>query len=98
MDDLVQKQIFGVVRNYHYVIEFQKKGLPHAHSPFTMHPNDKIIDVPAVDHIIYAYIPDIYTQPNVYRLVKDFYIHTTCGRLNPDALCMQDNKCKKYYP
>ncbi|CAH1115850.1 unnamed protein product [Psylliodes chrysocephalus] len=73
-------------------------GLPHARIVVTMHPNDKIIDVPAVDHIIYAYIPDVYTQPNVYRLVKDFHIHTPCGRLNPDALCMQDNKCKKYYP
>lgn len=31
MDDINNKQLYGVVQYSMYVIEFQKRGLPHAH-------------------------------------------------------------------
>ncbi|XP_056642867.1 uncharacterized protein LOC130449210 [Diorhabda sublineata] len=98
MDDLTQKQIFGVVKNYHYVIEFQKRGLPHAHIVLTMQTDDKVLDVETVDAIVQAYIPDKNTQRILYGLVRDFHVHAPCGQLNMFAKCMMNGQCKKFYP
>lgn len=67
MHDVVNKQFYGVVRNNQYVIEFQKRGLPHAHIVITFHNNDSLLDVGAVDDIISARIPDRTTQPVLYQ-------------------------------
>ncbi|XP_044766300.1 uncharacterized protein LOC123322419 [Coccinella septempunctata] len=70
IDDIVHKQIYGVVINYQYVIEFQRRGLPHAHIAITLHNDDKLIDGDAVDNIISARIPDEMTQPLLYGCVR----------------------------
>ena len=31
LDDLLRKEVLGKVKAYSWVIEFQKRGLPHAH-------------------------------------------------------------------
>lgn len=42
MDDLLKRNIFGKVIAYVYVIEFQKRGLPHAHILLTLDSTSKI--------------------------------------------------------
>jgi hypothetical protein len=43
LDELLQKHVLGIVVGYTWVIEFQKRGLPHAHIllmlPDLLHPN-----------------------------------------------------------
>lgn len=41
MNDIVKRGIFGRVVGYIYVVEFQKRGLPHSHNLFILHPSDK---------------------------------------------------------
>ena len=36
MHDLINKQVFGEVIGYMYTVEFQKRGLPHAHILLTL--------------------------------------------------------------
>ncbi|KAJ8955785.1 hypothetical protein NQ317_014160 [Molorchus minor] len=68
LDDVVTKQIYGVVLNYHYVIEFQKRGLPHAHMVVTFVDDERIRDVEHVDQIVSAVLPDQDAQPRLYEL------------------------------
>jgi hypothetical protein len=49
---------FGHVTAYVYVIEFQKRGLPHAHILLTLAKEDKMITAKEVDAVISAQFPD----------------------------------------
>ena len=40
--DIEKNGIFGDVISYMFSIEFQKRGLPHAHLIVTLHPNLKL--------------------------------------------------------
>lgn len=58
LDDLTKKQIFGKVSAYVYVIEFQKRGLPHMHLLLIMADADKPKSVDMFDAVVCAEIPD----------------------------------------
>lgn len=47
--DVADRQLFGVVLNYTYAIEFQKRGLPHAHIVITFRPEDEIPDAATIE-------------------------------------------------
>jgi PIF1-like helicase/Helitron helicase-like domain at N-terminus len=98
LDDFVAKQRFGFVQNYMYVIEFQKRGLPHAHVLFTFREEDRLRDSNAIDAMVTARLPDVETEPSLFEIVSRCYIHRPCGDANPDAPCMKEGKCKSGYP
>ncbi|XP_064215709.1 uncharacterized protein LOC107398926 [Tribolium castaneum] len=99
IDQIANCQIFGVILNYMYSVEFQKRGLPHAHILVTLRPEDKLNTEELVDAAVSAVIPDEDTEPRMYMLVKKHYIHRPCGtNSHPDALCMQNGECTKHYP
>ena len=52
-----------------YVVEFQKRGLPHAHILLTVAPEDKPTCLKDVDRLISAEIPDQATYPLAYDTV-----------------------------
>ena len=52
IDDIVKLKIFGKVAAVIYTIEFQKRGLPHAHILVSLTREDKIVDVINVDNIV----------------------------------------------
>ena len=79
-------------------IEFQKRGLPHAHILLFLQPNCKLSTPTDVDAHIVAEIPDKVGEPVLYELVSKFMIHGPCGYLNPSSPCMKDKKCRKHYP
>lgn len=102
-DDLLiqikDRQIFGAVRNYFYTIEFQKRGLPHAHLLVTLHDNFKPNTVEKVDRIISASFPEPNIQPSLFALVSQHQIHRPCGQLNLNAPCTsKEGLCNKFYP
>lgn len=51
-----------------YTIEFQKRGLPHAHILLFLELTDKIRSVDQVDKFISAEIPDQFVDPYLYEL------------------------------
>ena len=71
LDDIYKKGIFGkVVANIH-VIEFQKRGLPHAHILIILEGQYKFRSTDDFDNIVCAEIPDPITQPRLYSIVTD---------------------------
>ncbi|XP_028752922.1 uncharacterized protein LOC114712535 [Neltuma alba] len=98
MRAIKEKKIFGRVRVEVYTIEFQKRGLPHAHILLFLDPRDKIKDPGTIDQLISAEIPDKASTPELYDLVKKFMIHGPCGSHNLKSPCMKDQKCTKYFP
>ncbi|KAI5419436.1 hypothetical protein KIW84_043566 [Lathyrus oleraceus] len=81
-----------------YTIEFQKRGLPHAHILIFLHPSNKYPGSKDIDKIISAEVPDPVKQPRLYNLVKNHMVHGPCGLANQKCPCMKDGKCSKYYP
>jgi hypothetical protein len=96
VDDIVRLQKFGNVVAYSYVIEFQKRGLPHMHMLVTL--RDKPDTAEDVDRIVCAELPDPETEPELHAKVARHMMHGPCGSLKRDAQCMQENACTKNYP
>ena len=55
MKNHVLGHVIGSIR----VIEFQKRGLPHAHILLILKPSDKPRTIEEIDKIVCAVIPDI---------------------------------------
>ncbi|PIN09959.1 DNA helicase PIF1/RRM3 [Handroanthus impetiginosus] len=98
MIDLRQRQHFGKVLAVLYTIEFQKRGLPHAHILLFLHPTDKPQIGAHIDKMISAELPDKELDPVGYELIVQFMIHGPCGNTNKSCACMEDGKCSKHYP
>jgi hypothetical protein len=102
-------QVLGKVPAFLWVIEFQKRGLPHAHMLVILADDDRISCSAEVDNIICAQLPP---DPNTFlegskekaqaarleSIVMQNMIHGPCGALNPSSPCMVDGKCSKIYP
>ncbi len=93
-----EKYLWTVVIGYLNVIEFQKRGLPHAHILIILADEDKIKTIDDVDAIVSAEIPDPDKHPRLYETVKKCLIHGPCGPEFPDAVCMVEGKCSKNFP
>ena len=99
--EITKKHIFGKVVAYCYVVEFQKRGLPHAHMLLILHRDDQIITPEHVDRLICAELPDPVTEPILCTIVASTMVHRKCGRgINNKAVCMQnaEGKCHARYP
>ena len=62
-----------------YVIEFQKRGFPHAHILVTLDFNDRPKTTAEFDTIISCEIPDKDEEPELYKCVKNHHLHL-CGK------------------
>ncbi|XP_058777696.1 uncharacterized protein LOC131651964 [Vicia villosa] len=98
MDDITKHHVVGKVIAYMYTIEFQKRGLPHAHILIFLHPQSKYPTPSNIDNIISAEILDPTVHPNLYKLVKAHMMHGPCGLARMTSQCMKNGRCSKYYP
>ena len=57
LDELVKGAIFGVVTAYLATVEFQKRGLPHAHILLIVQESDRLTTPEQVDSVICAELP-----------------------------------------
>lgn len=81
-----------------YVIEFQKRGLPHAHMLIWLHPDDRPNTIEKIDDLVSAEIPHKETDPIGYNAVKNFMIHGPCGQDFSYSPCMSNGKCGRHFP
>ncbi|XP_059629827.1 uncharacterized protein LOC132272750 [Cornus florida] len=95
---LFKRSIFGKVAAHIHVIEFQKRGLPHAHILLIFQSEFKITNAEQYDKLVCAEIPSKNENPSLYRKVVKHMIHGPCGDLNKKNACMKDGKCKNLYP
>ncbi|XP_076273146.1 uncharacterized protein LOC143204485 [Rhynchophorus ferrugineus] len=95
MNFIVKHNVFGETRCWMYSVEWQKRGLPHAHILIWLvekiRPNE-------VDAVISAEIPNVQVDPGLHEVVIKNMIHGPCGTLNQNSPCMMDGKCSKRYP
>ncbi|XP_043463102.1 uncharacterized protein LOC122501545 [Leptopilina heterotoma] len=91
---IVKKKLFGEVKAYVYVVEYQKRGLPHIHLLVTLKSNYKISTPEIVDKYISAEIPNPNENLELHEIVKANMIHGPCG----DWCFDKDGKCSKHFP
>ncbi|KAL7103884.1 hypothetical protein ACP275_08G208300 [Erythranthe tilingii] len=96
-DEIVRKKIFGDVAAYVYVVESQKRSLPHAHWVIILKEPHKIISADVYDDIISAELPDS-DHPFLRSYVVRHMMHGPCGDSNPSNVCMRNVSCKNHYP
>lgn len=90
--DLIKSGYLGKILAYNYVIEFQKRGLPHVH--ILVYLASPIKTIEDVDTLISAQIPDKETDPRLYDVIVSQNIHTCL----PSRCYNEKGKCMKNFP
>ncbi|XP_028074574.1 uncharacterized protein LOC114276939 [Camellia sinensis] len=96
--DILIKHVLEKVLAYAYVIEYQKRGLLHAHMVIILDENDKLRTPDDYDNIVRAEIPDKRLEPRLYSVVLKHMIHGPCGMYNERSPCMTNGRCKRRFP
>ena len=89
---MIKKGHLGKSIAYTYVIEFQKRGLPHMHMLLFLDKKDKLDTPEKADELISAEIPNENIYPKLCNLVKQFTTHGLCGEQNLSSPCMDKEK------
>ncbi len=97
-------QLFGPRVSVMHVIEFQKRGLPHAHIALRVAGGGPV-HADEIDSFVRATLPDEKeADGRLLQLVLDHMIHGPCGVVNPGSPCNEIDekrkipKCTKDYP
>ncbi|UYV79082.1 hypothetical protein LAZ67_17001066 [Cordylochernes scorpioides] len=98
LEQIKKKDFFGKAIASIRVIEFQKRGLPHAHILIILTPEDKPNTVERIDQFISAEIPDQETRPRLCEIVTRHMVHGPYGEHNLNSPCMVDGHCSKEFP
>lgn len=98
LKELMVEHRLGQPIGFLYVVEFQKRGLPHAHILIILHPDDKPTTPEMYDQIVCAELPNPITEPALFATIKSSMMHGPCGNDNPRCPCMVDGHCKSLYP
>ncbi|XP_071739897.1 uncharacterized protein [Rutidosis leptorrhynchoides] len=98
MADIMKAHVFGTCEAGIYIIEFQKRGLPHVYMLIWLTLNFKCTTPEEIDDIISAEIPCETQVPTAYKAVTKYMLHGPCGGNILDAPCIIDKKCSKHFP
>ena len=103
--DLIAKyEVFGKVSSLIWVIEFQKRGLPHAHLLVILDHKWKLRTAEEIDQVIQAQIPE---DPELREIILKHNVHGPCegnSKMAKGQRCRQKQnhrdpeKCTKAFP
>ena len=107
--DLIKGEIFGLPVAHLWVIEFQKRGLPHAHILLILADGKRPKTPQEVDKMTSAELPPSPYEAGIteeekmrrkplWDIVVTNMIHGPCGTEDPNAACMKSGKCEKKFP
>ncbi|XP_019195824.1 PREDICTED: uncharacterized protein LOC109189666 [Ipomoea nil] len=96
--DCRKNKLFGPVAGVIYTIEFQKRGLSHAHILLFFEKSKEVRQVLTLDNIICAEIPDEKKDAEYYQAVEEFMMHGPCGKARTNSPCMVNARCSKHFP
>jgi hypothetical protein len=80
----IKDSVLGSVIIKIWVIEFQKRGLPHAHILLILDEMSKLRTVEDYDSMVSAEIPDPICHPKTYETITLCMVHGPCG---PNSTC-----------
>jgi hypothetical protein len=92
----IKEGVLGAYNAYLYTIEFQKRGLPHAHLIVFLKAQAKLCSPEDIDSLMSSEFPE--DNPELLELIKKFMVHGPCGDQNQNAPCMVNGKCSKGFP
>jgi len=95
INDIHKKHNLGCTIAGIYVIEFQKRGLPHARIFIFFAEDCKPHTVKDVNCMISAEFSNPETNRLAHETVAKCMMHGPCGAAFPNAPCMEEGKCKK---
>ncbi|XP_057432572.1 uncharacterized protein LOC130725351 [Lotus japonicus] len=98
MADFSKGELFGKTMAATYTIEFQKRGLSHAHILLWLHPAYKLNSIAMIDSVICTELPNPEMYPNLFNVVSNFMVHGPCGSSNNQSPCMKNDKCSIFFP
>ena len=107
--DIRNGKVFGKVPAMLWVIEFQKRGLPHTHILVILSDDDRVSCSNDIDNVIWAQLPPspkTFVEGTTEReqavrletIVLNSMVHGPCGTDFPDSPCMKEGKCSKNFP
>ncbi|XP_074265742.1 uncharacterized protein LOC141588186 [Silene latifolia] len=97
--DICVRKIFGNDAGYVYVVEFQKRGLSHAHFLIILDSDSKIRTPDQYDEFVLSFNRSIFVEnPHLFSAVVRHMMHGLCGEDNPTNSCMKNGHCKNHYP
>ena len=92
----IKAGVLGDTNAHLYTIEFQKRGLPHAHIIVFLQPHSKLRSPEHIDSLMSSEFPE--DNPELLELIKKFMVHGPCSEQNRNAPCMVNGKCSKGFP
>ncbi|KAG0580812.1 hypothetical protein KC19_4G201500 [Ceratodon purpureus] len=95
MADIIKMHFFGKSVAHVFVIEFQKRTLPHMHFLIFLATEDKIREPCQVDRIVCAEFPDEQEDPELFDMVLKHMVHGACTR---DRCLDETGQCTKHFP
>ena len=98
---LLTESVLGLVVAYAWTVEFQKRGLPHAHILLVVRSDDKPRTAAQVDKAVSAELPDDSDpqQAELFSVVSSRLMHGPCGAFGANKPCMNEHGvCSKGYP
>ncbi|OMO54516.1 DNA helicase PIF1, ATP-dependent [Corchorus olitorius] len=98
LHDIFKRGHFGPALAVTYTVEFQKRGLPHAHILLWLQQSLKFKSPSDIDRFVSAEIPDKDLDPIGYEAVTSLMMHDPCGPSKPRAACMEGGRCDKFFP
>ena len=107
--DLTKHHIFGQCVAHLWVIELQKRRLPHAHILIILAHGQRPKTPEEVDNIVSAELPPSPHEEGIteeekanrkplWDIVLTNMIHGPCGEHNPRSPCMENGVCTKKFP
>jgi len=95
INDIHKNHILGRTIARIYVVEFQKRGLPHAHIFIFFIEDCKPHTVEDIDRMINAELLNSEINKLAHETVARCRMHGPCGTTFPNAPWMEEGKCKK---